>query len=119
MRGSLRRGREGEEALTDTVIAVALVTTDTLAGVAAPRGAGAASVLVTSAATVTRARRCNASNVAQHPTQSLIGAARFIDASIYRDTFPVICTAILFFIITIFFFFYVQYNDFHLGRKDT
>ena len=57
MRGSLRRGREGEEALTDTVVAVALVTTDTLAGVAAPRGAGAASVLVTSAATVTRARR--------------------------------------------------------------
>ena len=40
--------------------------------------------------------------------------ARFIDASIYRNTFPVIRIAILFFIITI-----SMYTDFHLGRKDT
>ena len=48
---------------------------------------------------------------------------RFIDASIYRDTFPAIRIAILFFIITIFFWFFFLifffHNDFHLGRKDT
>ena len=33
-----------------------------------------------------------------------LGVARFIDASIYRDTFPAIRIAILFFTITIFFF---------------
>ena len=48
----------------------------------------------------------------------IVGVARFIDASIYRDTFPAIRIAILFFIITIFFFFFFH-NDFHLGRKDT
>ena len=45
----------------------------------------------------------------------LLGVAWFIDASIYRDTFPAIRIAILFFTIKIFFF----HNDFHLGRKDT
>ena len=45
-----------------------------------------------------------------------LGVARLIDASIYRDTFPAIRIAILFFTIAIFFFFH---NDFHLGRKDT
>ena len=45
-----------------------------------------------------------------------VGLARFIDASIYRDTFP----AILFFTITIFFFFFFfAHNDFNLDRKDT
>ena len=37
----------------------------------------------------------------------LLGVARFIDASIYRDTFPAIRIVIFF------------HNDFHLGRKDT
>ena len=46
-----------------------------------------------------------------------LGVARFIDASIYRDTFPTIRIAVLFVIIPIFFF--LSYNDFHLGRKDT
>ena len=45
-----------------------------------------------------------------------VGVARFIDASIYRNTFPAIRIAILFFTIAIFFFF--PHNDFHLGRKD-
>ena len=44
---------------------------------------------------------------------SRIGVARFIDASIYRDTFPTIRIEILFVMIMIFFF----YND--LGHKDT
>ena len=52
-----------------------------------------------------------------------LGVARFIDVSIYRDTFPAIRIAILFFTIAIFiiillllFFFH---DDFHLGKKDT
>ena len=49
-------------------------------------------------------------------TDGNVGVARFIDASIYHDTFPAIHIAILFFTIAIFFFFN---NDFHLGRKDT
>ena len=58
-----------------------------------------------------------------------LGVARFIDASIYRDTFPAIRIAILFFTIAILFsnffflifFFLISFfhNDFHLGRKDT
>ena len=36
-----------------------------------------------------------------------LGLARFIDASIYRDTFPAICIAILFFTITIVLFFLI------------
>ena len=49
-----------------------------------------------------------------------LGVARFIDASIYRDTFPAIRIAILFFTIAIFFFFFFFFhNDFHLDRKDT
>ena len=36
--------------------------------------------------------------------QLIIGVARFIDASIYRDTFPAIRIAILVFTIAIFFF---------------
>ena len=52
--------------------------------------------------------------------QTGIGVARFIDASIYRDTFPAISIAILFFTITIFFSFQILFhNDFHLGRKET
>ena len=47
--------------------------------------------------------------------QYIGGVARFIDASIYRDTFTAIRIAILFFTITIFFFFF--HNDFHLGRN--
>ena len=54
---------------------------------------------------------------------TILGVARFIDASIYRDPFPAIRNAILFFAITIFFFFIIFIlfftNDFHLGRKDT
>ena len=38
-----------------------------------------------------------------------VGVARFIDASIYRDTFPAIRIAILFFTIKIFFFFYYYF----------
>ena len=52
----------------------------------------------------------------------IVGVARFIDASIYRDTFSAIRIAILFFTITIFFFlifFFFPHNYFHLGRKDT
>ena len=56
--------------------------------------------------------------------------ARFSDASIYRDTFPAIRIAIVFFTITIlfvfsifllfnFFNFLVFHNDFHFGRKET
>ena len=41
-------------------------------------------------------------------TWCAVGVARFIDASIYRDTFPAICIAILFFTITIFFFFFLN-----------
>ena len=52
------------------------------------------------------------------PAAAELGVARFIDASIYRDTFPAIRIAILFFTIAIFFFFFFH-NDFHLGRKDT
>ena len=53
-----------------------------------------------------------------------VGVARFIDASIYRDTFPAIRIAILLFLIailkkTIFFLIFVFHNDFHLGRKET
>ena len=54
-----------------------------------------------------------------------VEVARFIDASIYRDTFPTIRIAILFFTIAIFFFLifvvliFFFYNDFHLGRKET
>ena len=36
----------------------------------------------------------------------LVGVARFIDASIYRDTFPATRIVVLFFRITIFFFFF-------------
>ena len=56
-------------------------------------------------------------------TSKLTRVARFIDASIYRDTFPAIRIAILFF--TNFeskkknFFILFFHNDFHLGRKDT
>ena len=42
-------------------------------------------------------------------TSSLLGVARFIDASIYRDTFPTIRIAILFFTIAILLFFYYFY----------
>ena len=47
-----------------------------------------------------------------------VGVARFIDASIYRDTFTAIRIAILFFIITIFFFyiFFVQLFSFRQKR---
>ena len=54
--------------------------------------------------------------------------ARFIDASIYRDIFPAIRIAILFFIIAIFlfkkkkikfFYFIFFHTDFHLHRKQT
>ena len=50
-----------------------------------------------------------------------VGVARFIDASIYRDTIPVIRIAILFLTIAIFLFIFIFFfhNDFHLGRKDT
>ena len=54
-----------------------------------------------------------------------VGVARFIDASIYRDTFPAIRIAIFFFTIAIFFHFLIFFsfffchNDFHLDRKDT
>ena len=41
-----------------------------------------------------------------------LGVARFIDASIYRDTFPAIRIAILFFTIAIFFFFNYYYYFF-------
>ena len=51
-----------------------------------------------------------------------VGVARFIDASIYRDTFPAIHIAILFFTIVIFFDFFLKicfpHNDFDLGRKE-
>ena len=52
-----------------------------------------------------------------------VGVARFIDASIYHDTFPAIHIAILFFTITNFFVYFFVYfffhNDFDLGRKET
>ena len=38
-----------------------------------------------------------------------VGVARFIDASIYRDTFPAIRIAILFFTIAIFFDFLLNF----------
>ena len=53
-----------------------------------------------------------------HTTACTVGVARFVDASIYRDTFPAIRIAILFFIFTILFFYFL-YNDFHVCRKDT
>ena len=50
----------------------------------------------------------------------LLGVVRFTDASIYRDTFPTIRIAILYFTIAIFFCgFCFIHNDFHLGRKET
>ena len=50
----------------------------------------------------------------------LLGVVRFTDASIYRDAFPTIRIAILYFTIAIFFFFFCFiHNDFHLGRKET
>ena len=57
----------------------------------------------------------------RHKSLSSLGVARFIDASIYRDTFPAISIVILFIIITIGFlvFYFFFYNDFHLGKKDT
>ena len=70
----------------------------------------------------------NGRNLSDRPSQfgSPLGVARFIDASIYRDTFLAIRIAILFFTITIFcdlkkklIFFFFFHNDFHLGRKDT
>ena len=60
--------------------------------------------------------------ISRWTAMSQVGVARFVDASIYRDTFPAIRIAILFFIITIFFIFFLffgWYNDFHLGRKAT
>ena len=40
-------------------------------------------------------------------TEQVLGVARSIDASIYRDTFPAIRIAILSFIIAIFFFLFI------------
>ena len=46
----------------------------------------------------------------------ILGVARFIDASIYHDTFPAIRIAILFFTIAIFFFFFFNYYFFFPQR---
>ena len=45
--------------------------------------------------------------------------ARFIDASIYRDTFPAIRIEFFFFYNRDFYFIFIFHNDFHLGRKAT
>ena len=48
----------------------------------------------------------------------LLGVARFIDASIYRDTFPAIVSR-YYFLQSQFLFVFFPHNFFYLGRKYT
>ena len=62
-------------------------------------------------------RVCNDTDTGISLPTPILGVARFIDASIYRDTFPAIRIAILFFTITIFFFFFFSTMIFIWGEK--